>query len=88
MPWSLSPNTSLEQVILNSPPETRETRTCNEIRIESNVTDDSIYLHVLDNGDGIPDHVQDRIFEPFFTRKKERGVGLGLNISYNIVRKL
>jgi signal transduction histidine kinase len=43
------------------------------------------YLHVADNGRGIPEEVQARIYEPFFTTKGDQGLGLGLDISKKIV---
>ena len=46
----------------------------------------SVVVTITDTGIGIPDHVQDRIFEPFFSTKAEQGVGLGLSIVHEIVR--
>jgi signal transduction histidine kinase len=45
-----------------------------------------ISLSFLDTGAGIPREVLPRIFEPFFSTKKEKGTGLGLSISYSIVQ--
>lgn len=42
---------------------------------------------VSDNGMGIPDHIKDKIFNPFFTTKPTgKGTGLGLSLSYDILK--
>jgi signal transduction histidine kinase len=46
-----------------------------------------IEIRVTDNGNGIPQKVIDKIFQPFFTTKPTgQGTGLGLSLSYDIVK--
>jgi len=56
------------------------------INVLSHVKDDHIHIAICDNGRGIEDHAMAKIFDPFYTSKKEAGgTGLGLAISHDIV---
>ena len=48
---------------------------------------DKVEIRVTDNGNGIPQKVLDKIFQPFFTTKPAgQGTGLGLSLSYDIIK--
>ena len=56
------------------------------ICIRTELRHNYIVVKIADNGAGIPEAIQKRIFDPFFTSKPTgKGTGLGLSISYQIV---
>ena len=59
-----------------------------EIEFIINEVSDKVYVHVKDNGDGIPEFIRDKIFDPFFTSKEVgKGTGLGLSVSFNLIKE-
>jgi two-component system NtrC family sensor kinase len=58
------------------------------IRLETGVEDGFAFARVEDDGPGMSEAVRERLFDPFFTTKPVgEGTGLGLSVSYEIVRK-
>ena len=57
------------------------------VAVTTTKRDDKILISVKDNGNGIPKKIVDKIFQPFFTTKPTgQGTGLGLSLSYDIVK--
>lgn len=77
----------IKQVVLNLLTNSLDSVDENgRVRVELNTVDDLAELSVADNGCGMEPAVLERVFEPFFTRRKAgQGTGLGLSITYRIV---
>ncbi len=57
------------------------------ISISTKKINGNIEISVKDNGNGVPEKIIDKIFQPFFTTKPTgQGTGLGLSLSYDIVK--
>jgi signal transduction histidine kinase len=57
------------------------------VRVSTKNHGNKIEISVKDNGNGIPQDIVDKIFQPFFTTKPTgQGTGLGLSLSYDIVK--
>lgn len=57
------------------------------VTIVTKKLNDKVEIRVSDNGRGIPQNIIDKIFQPFFTTKPTgEGTGLGLSLSYDIIK--
>jgi len=57
------------------------------ITVKTKKENDKVIISVRDNGDGIPENIVDKIFQPFFaTKPTGQGTGLGLSLSYDIIK--
>ena len=67
-----------------------EGRTTGQMKLWAQISGtDQVALHFSDDGIGMSDDTRNRVFDPFFTTKLgQGGSGLGMNIVYNIVRKV
>ncbi|MGF1555310.1 sensor histidine kinase [Paucihalobacter sp.] len=58
-----------------------------KVTIKTKKVNNTIQISVKDNGNGIPQAIIDKIFQPFFTTKPTgQGTGLGLSLSYDIIK--
>ncbi|MGC4038388.1 MAG: ATP-binding protein [Chitinophagaceae bacterium] len=57
------------------------------VSVETIKQSNKITISITDNGNGIPQNIIDKIFQPFFTTKPTgQGTGLGLSLSYDIIK--
>jgi signal transduction histidine kinase len=57
------------------------------VSVSTKRIENKVEVRVKDNGNGIPQKVLDKIYQPFFTTKPTgQGTGLGLSMSYDIVK--
>lgn len=66
--------------------KSQDRTTMGHIIITANQEGESVCIHILDDGPGIPEEHYNKIFDPFFTTKEVgKGTGLGLSIAYDII---
>jgi PAS domain S-box-containing protein len=89
LPAVLGSNNKLQQVFLNLFLNARDAMPSGGIvEIRTAAHNGSVEVEIIDSGAGIPRENLNRIFDPFFTTKSSgRGTGLGLSVSYGIVKE-
>jgi CheY-like chemotaxis protein len=58
-----------------------------EIRMSSQETNGRVVLTIADSGTGMMPEVKSRLFDPFFTTKGKGGTGMGMAVSFGIIRR-
>jgi len=83
----------LKQVLMNILNNAKDALVQNDIKNKSIFVDifdedENIVINIKDNAGGIPEHIMEKIFEPYFTTKREvNGTGIGLYMSMEMVQK-
>ena len=81
----------IRQVIMNlisNAVESMRTTSEKKLTVKTCTTEEGIGMEIADTGTGIPNEVMSNIFEPFYTTKKKgKGVGLGLSVVYGIINE-
>ena len=79
---------SLQQVFMNLIVNASEAMNgCGEVVIDVERKEDGYAVHFRDQGPGFPAAIRNKIFEPFNSSKDAKGSGLGLYISYHIIKR-
>lgn len=89
LPLVLGSTTRLQQVFLNLFMNARDAMPeGGMLEVRTGAHNGSVEVEVTDTGMGIPPENLNRIFDPFFTTKASgRGTGLGLSVSYGIIKE-
>ncbi|WP_412464972.1 sensor histidine kinase [Flavobacterium mekongense] len=85
--WIMVDRNQMEQVIINLLTNSMyalEAKDRREISISAELKEKRLYLMITDTGAGIEPEIEDKIFLPFFTTRKD-GAGIGLTLSKNII---
>ncbi len=77
----------LKQCLINLIKNAQEAMSQGTIHVRSRYVDGIVYLEVADNGPGIPQELQEKIFSPFFSTK-DKGSGLGLAMTRKIINEI
>lgn len=85
--WIMVDRNQMEQVLINLLTNSMyalEAKDRREINISAELKEKRLYLIITDTGAGIEPEIEDKIFLPFFTTRKD-GAGIGLTLSKNII---
>ena len=88
--WVMGGQVRLQQVfvnLINNALDAMEGQPAPRIEIDAQADDQRVRIRIRDHGAGVSEAVASQLFDPFFTTKGvSKGLGLGLSISYNIVK--
>ena len=90
LPKAMVDRIQLQQVVMNLGQNAIQAMESSDVKpirlmIKSGQSGDDLFVEVVDSGPGLDPENIERLFDPFFTRNKPEGLGLGLAISKKIV---
>ena len=90
LPKAMVDRIQLQQVVMNLGQNAIQAMESSDsdvvrLKIKSGQSGDNLFVEVVDSGPGLAPENIERLFDPFFTRNKPEGLGLGLAISKKIV---
>jgi C4-dicarboxylate-specific signal transduction histidine kinase len=91
LPPVLADDVRLQQLLSNLFTNARDALAASAVKtitVRAHTREGKMYVEVEDTGPGIPEDLQTKIFEPFYTTKAGHGTGLGLPVSRGIVEDL
>ncbi len=90
LPKIMGNGNQIQQIVMNFMINAQQAMADNPgiVNVSTSLTEgDQIEIRISDNGPGIPEVIQEKIFQPFFTTKKAgKGTGLGLSVTYGIIK--
>ena len=88
IPGIMASTNQMRQVILNLFKNAKEAMPRGgTLTVRTEKEDTKVLIRIQDTGTGIPEELRNKIFEAFFTTKKKvKGVGLGLSVCYGIIK--
>jgi signal transduction histidine kinase len=89
LPAIMATSDQLKQVLINLISNAKDAMPeGGDLNIITESDNNNVLIQVLDTGSGIKKEDQSKIFDAFFTTKKKvKGVGLGLSVSYGIIKR-
>lgn len=85
--WLFVDQQQIEQVLINlltNSMHALENTESKQISIAAEIKENRIFIKITDNGSGIDEEIENKVFLPFFTTRKE-GAGIGLTLSKSII---
>jgi signal transduction histidine kinase len=74
-------------LLLNACQSAGESNDLREVSVSIQAESNTVSVTVRDSGAGVPDSIQHNLFDPFVSRGKQKGTGLGLTLAHSVARE-
>ncbi|MFY9853489.1 MAG: HAMP domain-containing sensor histidine kinase, partial [Terracidiphilus sp.] len=78
---------AIYNLLLNASQSARESTEQREVRVSLNADSETVSVTIVDSGPGVAEEIRDSLFDPFVSRGRQRGTGLGLTLAWSVARE-